>query len=89
VKERSLDWRNGIGKIFVIKIELFSFIIMNLIGYRCFKGQMEFNNKSLQTGISTQIDLLKTFPQWKRLSEKRKREIELPYKFGYKEIEGY
>lgn len=83
VKERSLDWQNGIGKIFINKNRSVQFYNSEFDWIpEVSTDRWDLTIKASKQVFQTQIDLLKTFPSMERLSEKRKRKFKLAHKFG-------
>lgn len=83
VKERSLDWPNGIGKIFINKDRGIQFYENEFDWIpKISKNRRDLTIKASKQVYQTQIDLLKTFPSMDRLSEERKQDINYVHMLG-------
>jgi hypothetical protein len=83
VKERSLDWQNGIGRIFINKNKSVQ-IYENESDWvpEVSKDRWDLTIKASKQVFQMQIDLLKTIPSMERLSKKRMREINTIHKIA-------
>ena len=86
MKERSLDWQKGIGKIFINKDRNIQFYENEFDWIpEVSKNRWDITLKASKQVFQTQIDLLETFPSMERLSAKRKQVIKHIHKIA---IEG-
>lgn len=83
VKERSLDWKKGVGRIFVNKNQNIHFYQNNFDWIpQISSNRWELTLAASKQVFSTQIDLINNLPLMDRLSVKKKMELEYINKFG-------